>query len=219
LKELDNPKSGKLGNTITYHTRYGQVTRQLIVPRDPKTPTQLDRRTARARFLWRTLTDQQHTAWNSTARGSRTRRRLNQSGPLSGYLLFIKINCNLAAVGLPMVTDPPAVPRFGPSPVGTLTITNSNGVLALKLSVAAQPAQYIVVLGAKPCSAGVTYEDHFTILGLLPDPDQGLGDISELYLAKFPVVPVGSRVFIKTYQLIDGWEDLPRQTSHVVPAP
>ena len=90
---------------------------------------------------------------------------------------------------------------------------------ALKLTLSAQPAQHIVVLGAKPCSAGVTYEDHFTILGLLPDPDHGVSNISELYLAKFPVVPAGSRVFIQTYQLIDGWEDLPRQTSARVPAP
>ena len=221
MKELDIPKRGKRGTVITYKARFGQVTRQHVIPRDPKTSVQMDRRTAfgRARFLWRTITDEQRAAWNAAARGARTRRYLNQSGPLSGYLLFIKINCNLAAVGLPMVFDPPAAPRFGPNPVGPLTITNTSGVIRLKLSVSAEPAQHIVVLGTKPRSAGVTFVDHFTILGLLPAREQGMSDISDMFLARFPVVPVGLRVFIQTFQLIDGWEDLPKQTSAIVPAP
>jgi len=221
MKELDIPKRGKRGNTITYKTRYGQVTRQLVVPRDPHTETQMDRRTAfgRARFLWRTLSDDQRTAWNAAARGARTRRYLNQSGPLSGYLLFVKINCNLAAIGRPMAFDPPATPRFGPNPVGPLTIANSGGAVTLKLSVSAEPAHDIVVLGTKPRSAGVSFVDHFTILGLLPAPDQGISDVTDLFLARFPAVPVGSRIFIRTVQHIDGWEDLSKQTSALVPAP
>jgi hypothetical protein len=94
MKERDIPKLGKLGNTVTYQTRYGQVTRRLVTPRDPKNSVQVNRRAAfgRARFLWRTITDDQRAAWNRTARGRRTRRTLNQSGHLSGYLLFIKLN-------------------------------------------------------------------------------------------------------------------------------
>jgi hypothetical protein len=60
--------------------------------------------------------------------------------------------------------------------------------------------------------------DHFTILGVLPDPEQGLSNIRDLYLAKWPVVPVGSRIFIRTVQQIDGWQDLPVETSAIVRA-
>jgi hypothetical protein len=221
MKELGIPKLGKLGNTVTYQTRYGQVTRRLATPRDPKSAVQVNRRTAfgRARFLWRTITDDQRAAWHRTARDRRTRRTLNQSGRLSGYLLFVKLNCNLAAIGRPMVSDPPRVPRFGRNPVDPLTITNTSGVLSFKLSLSARPAHDIVVLGTRPRSAGVSFVDHFVILGLLPEPAQGLSDITDLVLARFPVIPVGSRIFIQTLQHSNGWQDLPQQTSALVPAP
>jgi hypothetical protein len=220
MKILDVPQSGTRGTTVSYKSRYGQITRQRVVPRDPRTAVQVSRREAfgRARFLWGTLTEQQRIDWNRVADGSRTRRHLNQSGPLSGYLLFMKINCNQAAVGLEMLLDPPGTPQFDPSPVGELKITNSGGVIALKLGVSGKPVRYTVVYGSKPRSAGTTYVDHFTILGMLADPVRGVCDITDLYLGKYAVLPVGSRIFIQTVQQIDGWQDTPRRTSAIVPA-
>jgi hypothetical protein len=221
MKILDVPQTGTRGITVSYKSRYGQVTRQLVVPRDPRTAAQMSRREAfgRARYLWGKLAEEQRAAWNGTTSSAHSRPRLNQSGRLPGYLLFMKINCNLAAVGLEMLLDPPEAPQFGVSPVGQLTITNSDGDIALKLSVSAKPVRYTVVYGSKPRSAGTTFVDHFTILGLLPDPTRGISEITELYRAKFSVLPVGSRVFIRTVQQIDGWQDLPRQISALVPAP
>jgi hypothetical protein len=220
MKILDVPQSGTTGNTVSYKARYGQVRRKYVVPRDPRSASQMARRKAlgRARFLWRTVTDAQRAAWNAAASGARTRPRLNRSGKLTGYLLFVKINCNLALVGQPVVLDPPDFPRFGRNPVGQLTITNTKGVIALKLSVTGKPAQPVVVLGTKQRSAGVSYVDHFTILGVLPDPVQGVSDITDLYVAKYGKPRAGSRVFIQTFQLSNGWDDLPQPTSAIVPA-
>ena len=220
MKKLDVPQSGKLGTTVSFKTRYGQITRQHVVPRDPHTAVQMSRRAAfgRARYRWGRLTDAQREVWNGTSRGSRTRPRLNQSGPFPGYLLFIKINCNLAVVGLDMVQDPPDVPEFGSNPVGKLTITNSSGVIALKLSVSGKAAQDIVVSGSRPRSPGRTREDHLAILGLLDGPERGVSDITALYVGKYGLPPVGSRVFIETMQQLYGWQDLPKLTSAVVPA-
>ena len=221
MKVLDVAKSGKLGNTVSYKSRYGQITRQYVVPRDPHTAAQMDRRAAfgRARFLWGKLTEEQRFGWNNSAEGGRTEPSLNQSGRLSGYLLFVRVNCNLAAIGLPMMQDAPDTPRFGENPVGPLSITNNKCVIALKLKVSRAPAADILVFGSKPLSAGTTYVDHFTLLSLLPSPDRGLSEITDGYLAKYPVVPVGSRVFIRTVQQIDGWQDLPKLTTALVPAP
>jgi len=220
MKILDVPQSGKIGTMVSYKTRYGQFRRRYVVPRDPHTASQIARRTTmgRARFLWGKLTDEQRAAWNGSASGNRTRPSLNQSGRLSGYLLFIRTNCNLAAIGLPEILDPPDPPRFGRNPVGQLTITNTKGDISLKLSVAGKPAKYTIVLGTKPRTAGTTYADHFTILGVLPDPDRGVSDITDLFLAKYPVLHPGSRVFIQTVQQINGCQDLPKLTSAVVPA-
>jgi hypothetical protein len=220
MKILDVPQSGTIGTVVSYKTRYGQFRRRYVVPRDPHTALQVMRRKAlgRARFLWRTPTDAQRSAWNAAARGTRTQPRLNQSGVLTGYLLFVKINCNRAILGQPLVLDPPEVPQFGANPVRQLSIANTNGVIALKLRVSGKPAQYIVVLGTKPRSAGVSYVDHFTILGVLPDAVRGMSDITDLYEGRYGVPRAGSRVFIQTFQLIDGWEDLTEQVSAIVPS-
>jgi len=220
MKILDVPQSGKVGSMVSYRTRSGQFRRRYVIPRDPHTPVQVSRREAlgRAAALWRSLTEQQREAWKAAAGGSHTRSRLNQSGALSGYLLFVRINCNLAALDLPPTAVPPEAPQFGRNPVGALSITNTKGVIALKLRTAGKPAQYIVVLGTEACSAGVSYVDHFTILGLLPRAVRGVTDITALYIAKYGVPPVGSRVFIQTMQQVNGWRDLPQQTSAIVPA-
>jgi hypothetical protein len=219
MKELDVPKSGKRGTVVSYRTPYGQISRQYVVPHDPRTADQVERRIAfgRARFLWSTLNEEQRVAWARATGGRRTRTRLQQSGRLSGYLLFVQINCNLAAIGQPMVLDPPDAPRFPDNPVGQLLITNPIGSLRLQLNVSGIPTRFTIVSGSRPRSAGTTFVDHFTILGLLPDPEGGLSDITDLYLAKWPFLPAGSRVFIRTMQQINGWEDSPRQISALVP--
>ena len=55
------------------------------------------------------------------------------------------------------------------------------------------------------------------LLGLLPDPQGGLSDITELYLAVFKLLPPGKRVFIQTVQQINGWRDLPKTISARIP--
>ena len=40
----------------------------------------------------------------------------------------------------------------------------------------------------------------------------------ELYLAKFHLLPVGQRIFIRTVQQINDWRDLPQTISARIPA-
>ena len=97
-------------------------------------------------------------------------------------------------------------------------LTNTNGAIAIKLAVSGKLPQYIVVRGTKPRGAGVSYVDHFTILGVMPAPDRGVSDITDLYVGKYGVPRAGSRVFLQTFQVSDGWDDLPQQFSAIVPA-
>jgi hypothetical protein len=198
----DIPQSGKFGNAVSLKSRYGQSRRPLVLPTDTRTPAQLRVRSTLGRVAsrWRALTDAQRAAWTAAARDVASRRRLGQSGPLTGFLLFTKINCALAAIGLQQVVDPPQRPNFNANPVGPLTITNTDGVIDLKLSVPGTPAQQIVVLGYPPCSAGVSFARDFTILGLLPPPVAGFSTITDFYRAKYGVPPIGTRVFIRTRQ-------------------
>jgi hypothetical protein len=219
MRELSNPQSGTLGTTVSLKTRYGQVRRQYIKPRNPRTPAQTRIRAnlGRVSARWRALTEEQRGAWTVGARKARSRRRLGQSSYLTGCQFFIKINCARAAVGLSLLVDPPAAPNFDTNPVSALVITNTNGAIALKLKVSGTPAADIVVLGVGPRSAGVSYAWNFVTLGLLPAPSRGLSDITDLYVAKFGAPAPGMRIFIRTRQQINGWEDSPRQLTAVVP--
>src|ERR1017187_1120658 len=215
MKICDVPQTGSVGETVTYQSRYGLIRRRKVIPRDPRTAPQTAPRPAfqRARHFWGTFTDEQFLAWNTLASTRQTHPVLGESSDLSGYELAVQINVHLATVGLPMVSSPSPVPVFPANPVLGLNITNTGGAVSLKLPLSAQPAQYIVVLGARPQSPGVSYVDHYTILGLLPDPEGGVCDITDLFLAKFHLLPVGQRIFIRTVQQINGWRDLPRTIS------
>ena len=132
MKIIDVPQSGNLGTYISFKNRFGQFRRRYVVPRDPRTPAQLGVRSRFGRISarWRVLTDEQRAAWSAFSAEVASRGRLGKSGPLTGCQLFVKINTNLAFVGMDQVVDPPDYPRFTANPVGKLSITNTRGVIA-----------------------------------------------------------------------------------------
>jgi hypothetical protein len=213
-------QSGKRGTVVSIHTAFGQAERQLAIPRNPRTPAQQRVRVTLGSIAsrWRVLTDGQRAAWSDRASNTHSRARLGQSGRLTGCQLFIKINCTLAAAGMEQVVEPPDRPAFAENPVGALTITNDAGVIRLLLAVPRAPAHYVMVLGTSPCSAGIARPRRFTLLGALPAADAGMCDVTDLYVARYGVPPVGARVFIRTRQTVNGWEDLQKDTTAIVPA-
>src|ERR1035438_2521119 len=221
MRELSNPQTGTLGTTVSLKTRYGQVRRQYVKPKNPRTPAQVRIRSnlGRVSARWRTLTEEQRVAWTLAARDTQSRHRLGRSSYLTGCQFFIKINCARAAVGLSQLVDPPKAPDFDANPVGAPVITNTGRAIALKLKVTGAPASEVVVLGVAPRRARVSYAWNFVALGLLPAPARGLSDITELYVARFGVPNVGTRVFVRTRQQINGWEDAPKQINAIVPKP
>jgi hypothetical protein len=220
MKILDIPQSGKIGTDVSVRTRFGQTRRKLTVQNDPKTPNQIRVRSLLGRIAarWRTLTDQQRALWILAASLIQSRRRMNQSGALLGHQLFTKINFNLVIAGQSQVDVPTERPQFDPNPVGEITITNNGGEIRLKLRVSATPTQPIVVLGYPPMSAGAMFARDFVILGLLPAAVDGFSDITDLYVARYGVPPVGKRLLIRTRAQVNGWEDIPLQTTGIVPA-
>lgn len=219
-KIRSEPRSGKQGTTVSLKTPYGQAERPLTIPKNPRTQAQQRVRSILGQIAsrWRTLTDQQRAAWITAAGKVSSHPRLGQSGRLTGCQFLIKINCTLAAIGEDPVDLPPERPSFGSNPVGALTITRNAGAVTLKLKVSRSPSTCIMLMGTAPCSPGMTRPRRFTLLGALPAPVSGYCDITELYVAKYGVPPPGTRIFIRTQQVIDGWQDEPKDTTAVVPA-
>jgi hypothetical protein len=167
---------------------------------------------------WRTLTEEQRTAWRAAAKIKNSVPRLGQSGPLTGSQLFTKINCTLAALGAAPVDAPPSFPQFMQNPVGALSITNVGGVITLKLACPSQPGENTTVRASAPCSQGLVYCEDYRILGLLPVLAQGSCDITNIYKVRYGSPAVGTKVFVRVNQNVDGWEDVPVETSAIVPA-
>jgi hypothetical protein len=220
MKILDIPQSGKRGVNVSMQGQFGQVSRALVVPGNPGTPAQENIRAILTRVSgsWRGLQQTQRAAWNAAAKQVQSDSRLGQSGSLSGFQLFAKINCNLARFGQAPVDAPSVRPQFpAVAPTG-LVITNNAGAIALKLTCPTNPGANTIVRGAEPISQGRDTCHDCQILGFCPAPAQGVADITALYTNLHGVPPVGTKVFVKVNQLTNGWEDRPVTFWAIVPA-
>jgi len=89
--------------------RYGQYCYPAFIPFNPRSPAQIAVRGVFGAVSkrWRTLTEAQRVVWCAVARSKKSKPRLCQCGPLTGFLLFVKINVALANRGLSQVDLPP----------------------------------------------------------------------------------------------------------------
>lgn len=221
MKVVSVPSSGKDGNIVAYLGRYGQCQRQLVIPNKRRTPAREQMRESFGRLsrAWGArLTEPQRDAWNQAAAKVQSAKRLGQAGPLTGQQHFEGINCARARIGREPLWDPPAPVAFGLNPVGQLVISNGDDGMRLLLRVAGPVTEDIMVFGQAPCSAGRTKRRNVAYLGLLPAPQNGLSDITDLYFARYGEPGPGKKVFVVTRQQQDGWEGFDKVTSERVPA-
>jgi hypothetical protein len=231
------PLSGRYRrrNLVFYRIRDGQYARRYVRPRDPRTPAQ-----RRVRALlgalsrqWRLLTQAQQWAWVGVAEVMLSRRRLDR-GPLTGQLLFHKLNFVLRLVGREPLEWPVRREVFRPNPVGELKIQWEHGQLRLKLRRIGPMADDIMVYGEAPVSARRTKPRHPLYLGVLPSSGTASVpacaasagrpaspnfssqvpasagrwfDITDWYVARFGVPEAGKKVILCTQQQRNGWTD------------
>ena len=220
MKIMDIPRSGKEGLNVSMSGRYGQVRRALVIPPNRRTAAQLGVReifTGVAK-RWRALTQVQRDAWIAVAETQKSKSRLGQSGPLTGSQLFVKVNATLAQFGQAEVDVPPAVPSFPDlAPVG-LVITNAAGVVALKLTCLGDPGENTIVRASAPQSAGRQVCNDLRVVGTCPAAVAGAADITALYTGRYGVPAVGTKIFVRVNQFVDGYEDIGSEFFGIVPA-
>jgi len=153
------------------------------------------------------LTEDQRIAWRRLAEYHPRLVRKGRFYRLRGHQIFRAINTVLALLGREPRTDPPPEPKFGVNPQVTLQINGTRRGPTLKLIVKGTPSADIMVFASPPWKAGRTYCGDYRFIGLLPTPVNGWSDITRLYIKKFGMPPPNTRVFIRTWQVVDGWED------------
>lgn len=171
MKILFHPASGRWGNQVAFRSRYGQVLRSYVIPRNGRTPAQQHMRGVfgRTSQTWSPrLSQEQRDRWNVAGPQVMSHPRCGQRGPLTGEQFFTGINSVLGCVGLPPLWEPPARVVFDLSPVRGMVVTNDEGGVHLFLKLAAPPTEDIMVFGQEPCSAGRNQRRNVSYLGLLP---------------------------------------------------
>ena len=208
MKVLKPPQSGSLGDVVAKRNRYGQYETKKVAPRDRKTAAMRRVRANLGKFssLWNDLSEEQREAWRRLARSVRSRKRLNQSGSLTGQTLFIKINTVLATCGYEPRFDPPPLPGPFDNPVVALSIEPGEKGPILRVRLSKTPSQDIMLFGSPPRNAGRQFCAEFEFLDLLPVPKGGESNITRAYTWKHGAPPPGSRVFIPAWPQQNGWE-------------
>ena len=220
MKILDIPQSGKRGLYVSYRSPFGLCSRILVCPANTQTPARQRMRGSFGRFAksWsRTLTQAQREAWNLAGPKVLSKKRLGQSGGLSGQQFYQGINSARSCIGKPPFLLPPDPVVFPPNVVGQLTITNGEDGVRLWVEVSGPVTEDIMVFGQAPCSQGRSKRRNVSYLGLVRAAAAGLVEITALYVARYGEPAPGQRVFIVTRQQINGWEDENRQTFADVP--
>jgi hypothetical protein len=222
MKILDVPKSGRCRNVVAFQSRFGLCLREWVTPRNIATPARDFMRGVFGHYsqAWgKALTQEQRDRWNYAGPQVMSRPRCGQRGPLSGQQFFERVNCILSRVGRPSLWEPPAPVLFRPNPVGQLVITNGEDGARLRLRVNGDVDGDIMVFGQAPCSAGRNKRRNVSYLGLLPSPQDGMSDITDLYKAKHGEPRPGTKVFVVTCQQKNGWKTDDKVTSEIVPDP
>ena len=138
--------------------------------------------------------------------------------PALATSLFIRVNCKLALFGLEPLNTPPTPPVFPELAPQNLVITNTAGVIAVRLLCPADPGDNTVLRASPPRSVGVGICREFRIIGMCPAPVAGSADITALYTACFGPPPVGRRIFLRASTMVSGFESLSREFRARVPA-
>src|ERR1039457_6500996 len=129
MSKISSPlQSGRVGPVVYVNSRYGQIVRQYVSPRNPQTPDQQKNRShfGAVSSRRRALTPAQRIAWCIAAADSYTVSRTGHRVALNGYNYFVRVNGARAHLGLGQFALPPAVPSFNPNPVAELAIANTG---------------------------------------------------------------------------------------------
>jgi hypothetical protein len=113
LNPPDIPRSGRWGEWVFYMRGNKQCRRRYVVPRDPRTPSQLRCRAAftAASKAWShspALTPEDRQAWIAAAAKVQSRVRLNQSGPLTAQQHYVGRTCTQPRPGPDLLVRPEA---------------------------------------------------------------------------------------------------------------
>lgn len=196
--------SGKAGSTVASHNRNGSYFRSRTIPANPNTSAQATQRNNVQELsqTWRTLTDEQRTAWAGLGAQMTRLDRQGNAYTLTGNQAFMSVNRNLRLLGLADVSDAPLF-------TGDLNVTSVSFASldsSDTISVAFTPTpigadNYLVIECSAPVSAGINFVPRSGFRKIFQTALNGTSpsNIATAYNAKFGslVGLDGAKVFVR----------------------
>lgn len=193
---------GKIAGHVYSKNRAGAYTRTKVTPVNLSSPDQVN---VRARFAaaaqaWRGLAESDRLAWNAAVNDYKRTDIFGSVKVPSGFSLYVRLNAQLAAIGVAALTNPPLPTNV--SVFATLTgfTADSDANITGTVTPATIPAsESVIVRATAPVSAGKAFvKSEFRQIGVLTSLTLGAVDISTMYAAKFGgSAAVGSKIFVE----------------------
>ncbi len=195
---------GKVSGLVYSKNRFGNYTRRLVAPVQPRTDDQLLWRhwfTSHTQY-WRSLTEEQRAAWRQWAENWNKTDSLGDPVRVTGSQAFVALHAYRRLFGLGLEATPP---NIQPSGFALTSLSLTAGVLAgaLTMSLDFTPTPIadwgIVILATPPLSPGINFTGRslYRVIGTRTPPVASPLDIADDYENKFGVPPVGTRVFVR----------------------
>lgn len=215
---------GKVGGQVFSKNRGGAYVRTKVSPINPQTAAQTTARAALAGFSagWRALTAAQRLAWNNAVQDFQTTDVFGDIKTPSGIDLYIRINCNLAKIGVAAISTPPLPTNVPPLTGLALVADVSDASFEISATEATAGANIKLYVEATPClSPGKSFvKSEFRAIDASAANVALPYDVGTEWLAKFGVLTAGQKVFarVRSVSTTTGLESLPQVISAIVTA-
>jgi hypothetical protein len=193
--------SGKRGGNIYSRNKGGAYSKNWVKPTNPFSTFKAAVKSVFGALSqsWRTLTDAQRLAWNSTTANYQVTDRLGSLITLSGIALYKGLNQNLDTVGVAALTSPVMPQGVLISLFNSLTADVSDAALHVIMDGVVPAGMAQVIEATPPLSAGVyNASNKFRIITTVAAAGAADQDIAGLYIARFgSFPPAGSKIFAR----------------------
>lgn len=215
---------GKIGGHVASKNRGGAYLRTKVTPVNPQTSFQSQVRDRLTTFsqAWRSLTNDQRASWNGAVAGFATTNIFGDVKNPSGLNLFVRLNANLAEIGVSEIDTPP-LPDSAVGPQ-TITLTAAAGTPAISLAWTggAVPADTKWVVRITPqVSPGKSFvKNLYRNLSVLASAATSPQDLLTAYNARFGVLVEGQKIFVEVVAInaLSGVKSTPLSTYCIVAA-
>jgi len=198
---------GKINGTVHSKNRSGAYMRNKTSPVNPQTTFQSAVRNSFAQFAqgWRSLTENQRTAWKSAVDAFSRTNVFGDNVKLTGANLYMSLNRVIDTISGTAITSPPIPAAV--TAVDSLSVASAAGAgtMIATYSPAIPATQTVAVYATAPQSAGVSFvKNKYRFIEAITTADASPYTIAATYEAKFGTgwKTAGQKVFVKFVPIV-----------------